>query len=201
MNVNTNGLVDYYESLVHEYLQDIERSVHLARSASGDPFGALDRINRVLISEIARLKVQLLDIDLKVAKLGQAGGMSTFTPSSDNYWPATQVYAAGDTISIGSGTTTYGFHFVENTGDGNTHRWSGPSPRCGLVALIDRSESLIVEAPAITFIDDRVTIEQIDIDGEPVVFTLDASERLRFVIPALEKSPVPVMTYISLRLN
>lgn len=199
MDADKHGLINHYEALVHEYRQDLERNVQLARNASGDPYGMLDRINKVLVAEIARLKVQLLDLDLRVAQGGRADA-SRFGPAIDGFWPSMPVYSAGDAIQLGAGLTTYGFHMTEANAGGYIHRWSGPSVRSGFVALIDRCEPLVAET-IVECIDPRVSVEQVDVDGERVAHRWESPGKLRFLIPALPDNPVPAMTHVSLRVS
>jgi hypothetical protein len=200
MNIKTNGLNEYYVDLVNEYAQDMERSVMLARFSADDPFRAMEKINNALISEVAKLKVQVLDLDLKVAKLSGVENLAgTSAPESDNN-AAFSVYGPGDAISLGAGVVTYGFHPIELTDHGYVHRWSGPSTRCGFVALIDRAESLSVST-RLTLIDESLEIKQVSVDGELVSFKCDKPGDLHFSIPALKKYPVPLMTHVSILLN
>jgi hypothetical protein len=197
MNSSTGTLLEHYEALINEYRADLERNLDLAAGSASDPFGALDRINRYLLSEIARLKVQLIDVDLRLAQIANGAETSPLRLRPDNTWASMPVYDAGSLISVGSGVTTFGFHFTEVAGGGFVYRWSGPSTRSGLVALINRSQPLIAETSIIKTIDPRVAITSISVDGEEAQVRSEKENRLRFVIPAVAGAVEPVPTQIT----
>jgi hypothetical protein len=196
MHNSTGTLLEHYEALINEYRADLERNLDLAAGSASDPFGALDRINRYLLSEIARLKVQLIDVDLRLAQIANGAETSPLQIRPDNMWSSMPVFEAGSRISIGAGVTTFGFHYTEVAGGGFVYRWSGPSTRSGLVALIDRREHLIAQTSVIKTIDPRITVTGITVDGEQVQVKRDQDNRLHFLIPAIPDSTEPVPTQI-----
>lgn len=196
--MSTSDLLEHYESLVHEYAGDLERRLLLAREASGDPFGALERMNGVLIAEIARLKVQLLDLDLKVARLPVAEAPLA-RPQADPFWPGLPLHGAGDVLRLDAGLLSHGFHSIELSGGGFIHRWAGPHLRFGLMARIERSALLVAEARISKSIAPDIRIQQIEVDGEAVQIRERAPGRLRFALPARAGDEAP--THIGFTVN
>lgn len=190
-------LLEHYEALVSEYRADLERNLDLAVSSASDPFAALDKINRVLMSEIARLKVQLIDLDLKVAQMPGGAVHTGFKPMLDGLRNVMPVYGAKDFISIGAGVATHGFHFTEIADGGFIHRWAGPATRSGFTALIDRSRPLVGEIPLVKFIDKRIYLADVSIDGEAAKFKYSPEAGLRFVIAPIPGMLEPAPTLIS----
>lgn len=194
----SSDLLEHYESLVGEYAADLERRLLLAREASGDPYGALERMNGVLVSEIARLKVQLLDLDLKMARL-PAVEAPLARPQADPFWPGLPLHGAGDALRLDSGILSHGFHHIEISGNGFSHRWAGPHLTFGLTARIDRSDRLLAEAHVSKSIAPDIRVQQIEVDGEPVQIRETAPGRLRFALPARKGCEMP--THIGFRVN
>lgn len=191
-------LINHYESLFHEYSADLERRVMIAKNKEGDAFGAFDRMIGVMVSELARLKVQLADLDLKVSRRPDLVSDTPLRPSLNGTWPSMPIYGAGDTISIGGGLSSYGFHAVEFSAGDYVHRWSGPSVRCGFVAQVERSEPLVAEA-YLDRIDNQIEVDEVEVDGEVVQHEFEAGA-LRFSIPPIVGAGVAA-THVSIKLN
>lgn len=199
MNTLSNLLLPDREILLKDYEDDIQRRLDLIVGSTLGSFGAMDKINRFLVSEIAQLKLQVTELEL--AGFGQANDSDRLRPSIDHVWPSMPVYEAGSDISIGAGIMTFGFHFPEVGDAGAVRRWSGPSTRSGMVALINRAAPLVAEFSNITFIDPSVTIEQVLVDGEQAKPEWSNEGRLRFLIPPLQHSGGPVPTQIAFVVN
>lgn len=198
MNYSAGSLVEHYEALISEYRADLERSLELAAGSSGDPAIVTDKINRVLIGEIARLKVQLIDLDIKLAQITSGAFGTTIRPVTDGAWTKSMpVYDAGDMISIAAGVTTYGFHPAEVSSAARGHRWSGPSTRSGFVAMINRAKPLTAQAIILKILAPKIKFLQVAVDGEAMEFKWESEQLLRFVIPALPEAAGPLPTEIS----
>lgn len=178
-------LLQHYEALVHEYDQDLQRRMLLMRESSGDPQLAQERVLSVLCRELARSRVQILDLDLRMASVAGSGAVVADARSSSLSFSMPR-FAAPDTIRLGSGIVSYGLHEVESGAAQSMHRWAGPSRRFGLLALLDRSEALVGHLHVASRIAPDITIVSAEIDGEAVDLKWLDDHNMRFLIPPLK---------------
>ncbi len=187
--------------LLEDYRADIQRRLdHKAGSAESSS-AATDRINRLLVSEIAQLKLQMTELELASARADQSTESDTLRPSIDHVWPSMPTYDVGSRISIGAGVITFGFHFPELGAGGLIQRWSGPSTRAGIVALINRTAPLFGELSNVSFIDPSIEIERVLVDGENVKHEWSNEKVLRFLIPPITTGDGAMPTQIAFIVN
>ena len=193
-------LLNFYDGLIEEYKRDLERNLEQAKHASGDPYQMLERINMFLISEIARLKVQLLDMDIRISRFPEFYGEQPVLPTQAGRRVSMPAYTIGDVIPISSGISTYGFHRIETTMPGLVHRWAGPSNRFGMVVHIVREAPIQAKAFVPSVIAPDIEFLSVEIDNEQVPWVMQG-KNLIFDIPALTTVKGPAATHISFEVN
>jgi hypothetical protein len=195
------NLMDHYEALLEEYSKDIERNLQIERRSTSDPYALLDRLLLIITREIARLKVQSVDIDLRIAQLNaQLGGNTTSQTKATPMLLPLPFVGAGDTFSLATAIVSYGFHSSEVSAEGYAHRWSGPSTHSGFVANFDRSAALLAEVQ-MKMADESINLELLQVDGESVDFQWQEKRLLKFVIPKIDSKIASRPTHVSLKLN
>ena len=187
--------------LLEDYRADIQRRLDYKAASSENASAASDWVTRFLVSEIAQLKLQVTELELASVRSEQSADNDVLRPAIDHVWPSMPTYDVGSRISIGAGVMTFGFHFPELGAGGVVQRWSGPSTRAGLVALINRTAPLFGELSNVSFIDPSVEITRVLIDGEPVKHEWLGEKTLRFLIPPISNTDRPVPTQIAFVVN
>lgn len=187
--------------LLEDYRTEIQRRLDHKAASAESASAASDRINRFLVSEIAQLKLQVTELELASVRQEQSTHSDVLRPTIDHVWPSMPTYDVGSHISIGAGVITFGFHFPELGAGGVIQRWSGPSTRAGLVALINRTAPLFGELSNVSFIDPSIEIKRVVIDGEPVKHEWLGEKTLRFLIPPISNADGPVPTQIAFIVN
>ena len=189
------------EILLKDYETDIRRRLDQKVGSSTNPLEAIDRVNHFLVSEIAQLKLQVTELELTSIRQDRSHEDDNLRPSIEHVWPSMPIYDVGSQISLGGGIISFGFHFPEMSAGGAVQRWSGPSTRSGLVALINRAAPIIGELLNVSFIDPSVEIIFVAVDGERVKHEWTDKKALRFFIPPIKNSDGPVPTQITFVVN
>jgi len=201
MESKTSLVPEDRKILLADYEADIQRRLDLLAGSADGALGARESINRLLVSEIAQLKLQITELEMASFRSDPQDHSEQLRPSIDHIWPSMPTYDIGSQISLAAGIVTFGFHFPEFNAGGTAQRWSGPSTRSGLVALINRAEPLLCLMPNISFIDPSVEISSVLIDGERVKHEWPNERLLTFIIPAIRNSDTPVPTQITFLVN
>jgi hypothetical protein len=172
-----------YNEISGEFYNDLKRRLDIQQYAVSDPYATAAVINDFVLGELAQLRAQILDIDLRVSQIvGQPRTAALLAAGRSLTMP--KVYGAGDSIHMGDPIATYGFHMLE--GRETPFRWSGPTANCGLIAHIERVRPLAAVVRIMARITSQIAIVAVRVDGVPVPFIWTDEPSLRFEI-----SPVP----------
>ena len=172
-----------YNEVTAEFFHDLKRRLDIKLYSVGDPFSAAALTNDFVASELAQLRAQMLDLDLRVSQIVSHSRTSALLSAASTI-AMPRVYGPGESIGMGDSIATYGFYMPENPESG-PFRWSGPITNCGFIAHIDRSSSIIVSIPILFSITPEVKVVSVHVDGVSLAFTVDDPKSLRFQLPAL----------------
>jgi hypothetical protein len=174
-----------YNEVTAEFYNDLKRRLEITLHSVSDPFSTAALTNDFVVNELAQLRAQMLDLDLRVSQIVSDSRKSALLSAATTI-AMPKVYQASESISMGDPIATYGFYMLEDTKHGS-FRWSGPITNCGFIAHIDRANSISATIPILSFGSPAITVVDVHIDGHPVAFTLDHPQSLRFQLPALSQ--------------
>jgi hypothetical protein len=172
-----------YSEVTAEFCNDLKRRLEITLHSVSDPFATAALTNDFVVSELAQLRAQMLDLDLRISQIVCDSRKSALLSAATSI-AMPKIYGSSETIRMGDPIATYGFYMLEDTKKGH-FRWSGPITNCGLIAHIDRASSISATVPILSLVTPEVTVVDVHVDGEPVAFTLDHPHTLRFQLPAL----------------
>jgi hypothetical protein len=180
-----------YQEMVDEFYNDIKRRLEVCQSES-DAYAVGRATNDFIAKELAQLKAQLLDVDLRLSQIAPTASIATLATSA-SFLPMPNVYAKNDIISIADPIATYGFQRVETLPDGSSFSWSGPTTSSGLIAHIDRTSALKASIYILGRIVPDIIITRAYVDGNPVSHVAD-EQWLHLDLPAISPGKEPLFT-------